>query len=254
VTIDLGRITQATDGDRLNGVEDVIGSPFADTLTGNVVANRIVGGAGTDTVAAGAGADRVEVRDGEADRVNCGADADVAVSDRRTLDTLAECETVDALPEPTQGPGTGTPDPTQDGGTGTQDPGQAGPGGTDAPDHTLDFALTGATAQRVLRQKSARVKIRCPLETCTVQASLSGKLRAVRRSGLPAKKLALGPVDRRIGVGATTTLNLRLAKAQIAALRKAVAAGQRPALKVTVTALDAAGNRVTRTLRVKVKA
>jgi Ca2+-binding RTX toxin-like protein len=236
VTIDLGSITQVTDGDRLNSVEDVIGSPFADTLTGNAVANRIVGGAGTDVVAAGAGADRVEVRDGEADRVTCGADADSAVSDRRTLDAIdGDCETVDASPEPAQnGPGTDT-------------------AGTNTPDRTLSFTLTGATTQRVLRQKSVRVRVRCPLEACSTLASASGKLGRVRKSGLPATTLRLGTLARRIPAGATTTLDLRLSKAQIAALRKAVAAGQRPALKVTVTARDAAGNSVTRTLRVKTK-
>jgi Ca2+-binding RTX toxin-like protein len=231
VTIDLGRITQVTDGDRLFSVEDVIGSPFADTLTGNVAANRIVGGAGTDTVAAGAGADRVEVRDGGRDRVTCGADRDIAVSDRRTLDTIdGQCETVDALPEPAQNRA-----------------------GTNTPDRTLSFTLTGATTQRVLRQKSVRVQVRCPREACAALASASGTLRRVRKSSLPAPKLKLGPLARQIRAGATTTLALRLSKKQIAALRKAVAAGRRPALKVIVTAHDAAGNGVTRTLRVKTK-
>jgi hypothetical protein len=105
----------------------------------------------------------------------------------------------------------------------------------------------------VLRQKSVRVRVRCPLEACSTLASASGKLGRVRKSGLPATTLRLATLARRIPAGATTTLDLRLSKAQIAALRKAVAAGQRPALKVTVTASDAAGNRVTRTLRVKTK-
>jgi Ca2+-binding RTX toxin-like protein len=230
VNIDLGRITQVTDGDRLFGVENVIGSPFGDTLTGNLAANRIVGGAGTDTVAAGAGAgaDRIEVRDGERDRVTCGADADVAVSDRRTVDVVDDqCETIDALPEPARD-GTG--------------------------DRTLSFTLTGAATQRVLRQKSVRVQVHCPLEACSTVASASGRLHRVRKAGLPATKLRLRRLVSQIPAGATTTLRLRLSKAQLAALRKAVAAGQRPALRVTVTARDAAGNEVTRTLRVKTKA
>ena len=232
VTIDLGRITQTTDGDKLYSVEDVIGSPFADTLTGNAVANRIVGGAGTDTVAAGAGADRVEVRDGEADRASCGADVDTAVSDRRTLDTIdADCETVDALAEPVQNGG----------------------GTTNTPDRTLSFTLKGAATQRVLRQKSVRVQVRCPLEACSAQANATGTLRGVRKSGLLRTTLTLRGRATQIRAGATTTLILRLSKAQIAALRKAITAGQRPVLKVTVTARDAAGNRMTRTLRVKTK-
>ena len=100
VTVDLARTTQPADGDRFFSIEGVIGSPFADTLTGNMVANSIVGGAGADTIAAAEGADRVEIRDGEGDRVSCGADADTAISDRRSLDALdADCESVDALPE-----------------------------------------------------------------------------------------------------------------------------------------------------------
>jgi Ca2+-binding RTX toxin-like protein len=86
VTVDLARTTQPTDGDRLNSIEDLVGSPFADTLAGNLVANRIVGGPGADTLAAGAGNDVVEARDGEGDRVSCGTDADTAISDRRSGD------------------------------------------------------------------------------------------------------------------------------------------------------------------------
>ena len=69
MTIDLGRADQATDGDRIYFVENVIGSPFGDTLTGgNAPQSRIVGGAGTDVVTAGTGDDLIEVRDGERDR------------------------------------------------------------------------------------------------------------------------------------------------------------------------------------------
>jgi hypothetical protein len=233
VTVDLARTTQPTDGDRLNSIEDAIGSAFADTLTGNVVANRIVGGPGADTVAAGDGADRVEVRDGEGDRVSCGADSDTAISDRRTLDAVdGDCENVDALAEPTQ------PDqPT--------DPGQ--------PDTTLSFSLSGAGRQRVLRQKAVHVKISCALEECATIATGAGRLRAVEASRLAATRLRLGPLRTRVGAGPERTLKLRLTRRQLVALRKALAAGQRPKVRVTVQAQDAAGNRVARTLRVTAK-
>ncbi|MFZ3483672.1 beta strand repeat-containing protein [Sphingomonas sp. 3-13AW] len=60
VTINLGAELQSrgdAQGDRLLGIEAVVGSAFADILTGNAAANRIEGGAGNDTIDGGAGAD-----------------------------------------------------------------------------------------------------------------------------------------------------------------------------------------------------
>jgi Ca2+-binding RTX toxin-like protein len=223
VSVDLARTTQATDGDKLNSIEDVIGSPFADTLTGNAEANRIVGGAGTDTVAAAAGADRVEVRDGEGDRVSCGADADTAVSDRRTLDALdADCETVDALPEP-----------------------EPQTGGGQQPDTTLGFTLAGAERQRLVRQGAIRVRLKCPLEACTAVVSASGRVRGT--------KLLLRPRTVAVAAGSARTAALRLSRKQRRVLRAALAADKRPRLTVTAEARDAAGNRVRQTLRVTAK-
>ena len=106
VTVDLGRSARQPGGEELSDVEHLVGSAFADVLTGDALANRIAGGAGPDTIAAGDGADRVEVRDGQGDRVACGAGEDSATADRRSLDALAaDCETVDALPEPQPGGG-----------------------------------------------------------------------------------------------------------------------------------------------------
>ena len=234
VTLDLARTTQATDGDKFNSIEDLVGSPFADTLTGNTVANRIVGGPGADTLAAGDGADRVEIRDGEGDRVSCGADADTAISDHRSVDAVdGDCETVDALPEPAEPEGQPT-DPTT----------------ADAiPDTALSFSLSGASRQRLLRQRAVRVKVSCPLEACTTVASGSGRLRAVASSRLPATRLKLGPRTTRVAAGTTGTVRLSLTRKQLSALRKALAAGQRLKVKVTVRARDAADNTVERTLR-----
>ncbi|WP_448208230.1 cadherin-like domain-containing protein [Azospirillum sp. sgz302134] len=44
-------------GDRLSGVENLIGSDFADSLTGDAGANRLTGGGGNDTLIGGAGID-----------------------------------------------------------------------------------------------------------------------------------------------------------------------------------------------------
>jgi Ca2+-binding RTX toxin-like protein len=228
VNVDLSRGDQVTDGDRIYFVENVIGSPFGDTLTGNDLGNRILGGAGADVIASGLGVDTIEVRDGEGDRVSCGGNAfdstgvDTVVGDRRSLDTIAaDCESVDALPEPLQ----------------ADQPGQPTNPGTDTPDTTLSFTLAGAGRQRLLRQKAVHVKVACPQEACTIVATASGKLR-------------LRPVTSSVAAGATRTLKLRLTRKQLAVVRKAFAAGRRPSLTVSAQARDGAGNTVSRTKRV----
>ena len=84
-------------------VENVIGSPGADTITGDAGANDIDGGlsndtidpgAGPDFVDAGPGDDRITARDGAQDRIECGDGVDTAVTD--AFDTVSGCETVEA--------------------------------------------------------------------------------------------------------------------------------------------------------------
>ncbi|WP_193227608.1 cellulase family glycosylhydrolase [Aureimonas psammosilenae] len=53
------------EGDKLTGIENIIGSNFSDTLRGDAGANSLSGGAGADTLEGGAGADRL---DGGGDR------------------------------------------------------------------------------------------------------------------------------------------------------------------------------------------
>ena len=185
VTIDLSRITQPGEGDRLFSIEGLTGSAFADTLIGNVVGNQIVGGAGADSVAAGDGPDRVEVRDGEGDRIGCGDGVDTAIADRLSLDTLDACEAVDALPEPA--------DPQQ--------PGQQDQPGGPALDDTLSFTLSGARRQRVLRQRGIRIQLRCPAEPCAATASAT----AVLRRGPDARpvRLTLRSVTASVAAGST---------------------------------------------------
>lgn len=77
-----------SDPDSLPDVENVIGSPFADTLTGNSVANAF------------------DIRDGGPDTVTCldpppPPPADSVVADMQGVDTInADCEQVDFLPTP----------------------------------------------------------------------------------------------------------------------------------------------------------
>ncbi|HEX6013584.1 MAG TPA: hypothetical protein VFY87_17650, partial [Geminicoccaceae bacterium] len=197
-------------------------------LTGDAAPNRLVGGAGNDMIAAGDGADRLELRDGDGDRAACGAGADSAVSDRRSLDALeADCEIVDALPEP------------QLGGAGER------PDGGQAPDTTLRFTLAGAKRQRLVRQGAIRVRLECPLEDCSAVASATGRVRGTR--------LRLRPRTIAVAAGPARAVALRLTRKQRQALRAALAAGTRPRLTVTVTARDAAGNTVRQTLRITAK-
>jgi Ca2+-binding RTX toxin-like protein len=110
----------ASEGDNVGvDVEDIVGSSFADTLTGNASPNDIDGGLGNDTInslagsdginggrgndvidggagvdalTGGAGADRIRSRDGSVDDVQCGSETDVALVD--ALDQLRACESV----------------------------------------------------------------------------------------------------------------------------------------------------------------
>jgi hemolysin type calcium-binding protein len=82
VTVDLSLVdvNQNTVGagiDRLEGVANLIGSPFADVLSGS------------------AGANRFEVRDGASDVVNCSGGADTAIADVEGTDDIADCEAVE---------------------------------------------------------------------------------------------------------------------------------------------------------------
>lgn len=182
------------------------------------------------THAAGAGTDTVRVRDGEGDRVSCGDGADTASADRRTLDALdVDCETVDALPEPAAGDG-----------------GQ-GPLPTDAADTELDFSLSAARAQRVLRQRGIRMRLSCPDEPCTVTASASALL---RRGGDPAL-VRRRPLTVEVATPGARQVRLALSRRSRRALRAAIEAGGRPSFRVTATARDAAGNSVTRVQRVR---
>jgi Ca2+-binding RTX toxin-like protein len=224
VSVDLfaKRAVQGTDVEHVVRFENVIGSPFADNLVGDAEANRIVGGAGVDSVWGANGADRIEVRDGEGDAVSCGDDAaaDITIADRRGVDQLnPDCESVEFAPEPDPGTGPVGPDPEP------------------TPDRSLSFKLSGAKAQRLLGQRSVIVKVGCPLEACTTTARVSGRKAVAARAAVPA--------------GTTRTLKLRLTKAQLASIRRALARRRAPTVKVTAEARDAAGNRVTRTLRVR---
>ncbi len=93
--------TQAAGNDVLDGVENVVGSPFDDLLTGNDEANLIIGLGGSDSINSLGGADTIGLRDGERDDVTCGdptpgPPGDFVAADWRGLDIIApDCEQVE---------------------------------------------------------------------------------------------------------------------------------------------------------------
>jgi Ca2+-binding RTX toxin-like protein len=125
VTVDLSKdVTQATVGagfDTLAGVENLWGSPFADTLSGDPGANTIVGWQGGDSISGSEGDDELLARDGSADQITCGAGTDHVVADMQGTDSVfSDCESADfepfVPPPPGTDPGT-SPPPGGDPGT-----------------------------------------------------------------------------------------------------------------------------------------
>ena len=76
--------TGTSGSDLFTGVENVMGTGFADTLRGDKGPNRFT---------AYSGADSIDVRDGGPDTVDCGEDADTVTTDLPGIDTLLGCET-----------------------------------------------------------------------------------------------------------------------------------------------------------------
>jgi Ca2+-binding RTX toxin-like protein len=217
--------------------ERLVGSPFADDLTGHGGPNIITGLGGVDTISALGGPDIVNVRDGEPDKVVCGSENDSVLADRRSVEGSidGDCEIVGFLPDPAI---TDTP------------PGGVPPGGAAVPDTAISVVLRGARSQRVLKQKGVIVKVSCPQEDCTARASGTGRVPRLQRARGP-RRLALKPLTRSIPGGETRTLKLRLATRQLRTLRTVLAARKRPKLSVTVRVTDAAGNAAIRSLTVK---
>jgi Ca2+-binding RTX toxin-like protein len=109
-----GTATGGAGNDSLNGIEDLIGSPFPDTLIGSLVSNSITALGGNDTVSAREGADTVRIRDGGPDTASCGTEVDTAVADQASVDSVnPDCENVDFLPGDGGGNGGGN-EPSND--------------------------------------------------------------------------------------------------------------------------------------------
>ncbi|CAN7623273.1 M10 family metallopeptidase C-terminal domain-containing protein [Bosea sp. LjRoot9] len=83
VTVNLTLSTQSgghAQGDVLTNIENIIGSAYADTLTGNTGVNVLSGGGGNDTLIGGAGADTLNGDDGSDTASYAASGAGVAVN------------------------------------------------------------------------------------------------------------------------------------------------------------------------------
>ena len=203
--------------DVLFGVQNVVGTPFADTLVGDAQANTITGGAGGDTIRAVGGPDTVDVRDGEADTASCGTEIDTATADQASLDTVdPDCETTSFLPEP--------------------DPGGGGDGVGGGGDAEVSFDLSGKAKQPIVKRKAVVVTASCPQEDCTV--ALRGKVK---------------PVTEPLAAGVAERVKLKLKRKQLRKLEASLRAGGKPKLAVTAQATDAAGNAASDSVSVKAR-
>ena len=87
--------TGSANGDRISGKggnDRIDGRAGQDCLSGGKGNDRLIGGDDADQVLGGAGKDRISVRDGVADRVNCGLGLDTVIADR--MDSVRKCEVV----------------------------------------------------------------------------------------------------------------------------------------------------------------
>ena len=112
VTANLRQGTATGDGlDILNGIENLTGTPFADSLTGNTGDNRLIGGAGADTMVGGGGNDTLiggtgadmfdlTALDGEATVIDPTRADSLRISDDSLDETAVRAETISRDGEP----------------------------------------------------------------------------------------------------------------------------------------------------------
>jgi Ca2+-binding RTX toxin-like protein len=96
--LDLSRVAKVT------GFRGITGQS---TLNGGAGRDQLFGSPFSDSALGRGGADTVFLRDGGGDSADCGDGVDAAIADQPSLDPLANCENVDALPDPPTAPGGG---------------------------------------------------------------------------------------------------------------------------------------------------
>lgn len=190
------------------GDDDARGDDGADRIATRAGDDRVVAGPGTDVVDLGAGDDGLQSADGDADTVECGAGYDTVLAD--TLDRLTGCEGV------------------------TRD--VVAPGGGPSPEDDV------APSLQALARSRQRLSSRRPRVVVTVTTNERALARASGylasgglRSGLEIASAALAG-------GESGRLVVRLSRAQARSARAEVRRGRRPHVRLTLSAVDRAGN------------
>jgi hypothetical protein len=194
--------------------DEVSGDEGNDRLAAGDGDDVLDGGLGIDVLDGGPGRDTLRTRDGEADTVRCGEDADSVDAD--TLDEVAaDCEAVTR---------TLTPPP---------------PDATSGDDRTPPVVDAGAaTLQHVGRRPRLRI---------AATSSERGTLAASGFLDVGGISLPLKSDRRRVRVaGGGALLTIRLPARHRRQCRRAFARGRRVVARVRVVATDAAGNSAAR--------
>src|SRR4051794_19043050 len=191
------------------GADTVTGDDGADSIHSGDGEDHVDGGYGSDGIDAGSGNDSVTVADGIADSVECGAGTDSVDADQ--LDQIADCENVarhDVAPPSDQPPVDDSQAPT--------------------------LKARAARKQRVSSKRRSVV----------VSVNASEKA-AINVSGY----LDAGGVNRRLKVPPAVNLGeggprvrVKLSKGQVAAALRDIRRGRVPKAKLTISAVDPAGN------------
>jgi hypothetical protein len=254
---------QAGEADNVTvGVNDVVGGAGNDSLSGDGNGNLLVGGAGDDVLNGlggddelqggsgadsfdgGAGVDTLKARDGVAEPLVCGTEADSAEADYDD-NANADCEVVDrsaAPPVPVPDPVPVIP-PAATGGSGNV---------LEAPVAAISPAPVPVTPGGV-----AAVRLKCPaaaFEGCAGSLTIE----ALDAAGTATSKLAVQPARRRktrlasrrfkVAAGEGKTIPVRLERLSWRKFRKR----RRVKVQITVTMENATGTATnTRTVTLK---
>jgi Ca2+-binding RTX toxin-like protein len=206
--------------DPISGFEDLRTDGGNDTLLGDAGSNELRAGAGNDRIDGRLGADRLfgefdadrlEAQDGVADRVDGGTEADVCLLDQLDMDT--DCETREVA--------------------------NVTPFGVVFPDVAAPECVVSAAQRpraRAVRRRGVAMTTDCN-EAGTISARLVGRLRRLGAGAARAGDIELATRRATLDPAGDAKLRLRVARRYRGLLRR----GTR--LRLTVVAIDTAGNR-----------
>ena len=191
------------------GDDFLAGGQGDDTLVGGAGNDHLDGGEGADTSDAGEGDDRIVSADGVAENIACGPGTDTVSAD--STDALTDCENV-TLQQASGGPGAA------------------------APDRTRPVLQAGASTSQRVGGKRRRLHLRATAsEPAIVQ--VTGYLDA---GGIYDR---LRPATATVTVaGGGVDIRIRLSRAQLRRIAKDIGRARRPRARITMSAVDAAGN------------